>query len=240
MSSLYDSILLKTDKVDSKIALVFICTGLGYCQTFLQSAIDRAKKFFPSDILLFTDSQIQYDVERQVYLKHQGWPNVTLYRYHTMLMEQNWLYQYDYIFHFDVDMKLVQTITDEILSDGITVTMHPDFVNGGGATDTNPNSTAFLPENQIRQYVTGAFQGGESKSFLKMAETIAINIDKDRSNGVIARVYDESHLNRYVYDNPPSKILDVHYCSKYHKNSDLDFIQCMDECDGIKEKFRHQ
>jgi hypothetical protein len=239
MNSLYDNLLLPTDKVEAKIALVFICTGVGYCTTFLQSAIDGAKKFFPSDILLFTDSLVEYDVARQVYLKHQGWPAVTLYRYHTMLIEKNWLSQYEYIFHFDVDMKLVQSITDEILSDGITVTMHPDFVNGGGATDMNPASTAYLPCDQIRQYVTGAFQGGTSQEFLKMATKISWNIDIDSTHGVTARVLDESHLNRYVYDNPPAKILSTDYCCKYHKGTTA-YIECMDETDSIKEIFRHQ
>jgi hypothetical protein len=244
MDSLFDNILLPVESYafsgleNYKVALVFICTGKGYCDLFLDQAIERAKEFFPSDILVFTDSEKQYPIAKQVFKQHSGWPEVTLKRYHTIISEEEWLSQRDYIFHFDVDMKLMQKITDDILSDGITVTKHPDFENGGGATDQNPKSHACLSDKDIRQYVTGAFQGGTSKAFLSMAKTIALNIDDDARNGVIARVYDESHLNRYVYDNPPAKILSTDYCCKYHKGEGTAYIECMDEYDAAKEGFR--
>lgn len=197
-----------------KTALILFGTGEAYYSKFLQDAVDGAKKYFPADILLFTDSPINYGVTRQVHLQHQGWPNVTLLRYHTFLTEQSWLSQYNYTFYLDTDMRIVKPITNEILSEGITVTMHPYFSGPKqGSPDTNPLSTAYLPLECLRQYVMGSFQGGTTSAFLEMARIISKNVDTDAANGVTALWYDESHLNRFVYDHPPSKILTPAYAA---------------------------
>jgi hypothetical protein len=41
-----------------------------------------------------------------------------------------------------------------------------------------------------------------------MSESILENIQDDLARGVIAVWHDESHLNRYFYDNPPALVLD--------------------------------
>ena len=45
-----------------------------------------------------------------------------------------------------------------------------------------------------------------------MAEVIADRVNKDLENDVIALWHDESQMNRYLIDNPPSVSLTPTYC----------------------------
>jgi hypothetical protein len=193
-----------------KTALIFICTGEPYWQ-YLEPAIAGAKQFFPADILLFTDSPTQYPVAKQVFINQTEWPGPTLMRYHYFLGEREWLEQYEYIFYLDVDMKIVQPIGDEIFADGITVQEHVGYMGRPGTPETDPRSTACCTFPRV--YVHGAFQGGTTKAYLELCEVLKRNIDMDNANNFIAKWHDESHLNRYVFDHPPAKILSGVYCS---------------------------
>ena len=47
---------------------------------------------------------------------------------------------------------------------------------------------------------------------MEMAEVIADRVNKDLEKGVIALWHDESHMNRYLLDNPPTLALSPEYC----------------------------
>ena len=47
---------------------------------------------------------------------------------------------------------------------------------------------------------------------LKMSEVIADRVTKDLEKDVIALWHDESHMNRYMIDNPPTLSLTPSYC----------------------------
>jgi histo-blood group ABO system transferase len=145
-------------------------------------------------------------------IPHEGFPGATLHRYHTFLKVAPFLRTFDYLFYCDVDMLFVDKVGEEIFSDGITATLHPGFDGGIGTPERRPNSTAYIPPTAKNKYFCGGFNGGESEAFLQMAETTTHNIDLDARNGVTAIWHDESHLNRYLYDNPPAKILTPSYC----------------------------
>jgi hypothetical protein len=52
-----------------------------------------------------------------------------------------------------------------------------------------------------------------------MAKTIKENVDIDAKKNVIAKCHDESHLNRYLVNHVPGKILSPAYCySEYTRN----------------------
>jgi hypothetical protein len=203
-------------------ALILICTGEKY-QKFLQKSIEGGRRFFTENILLFTDCPIECDVAKQVQIEHKGWPDVSLMRYHTFLSQKEWLSQFKYILYVDADMKFCKSVGYEIFHNGITVAIHSGFVNWHGYPELNPYSTAYLPENKVKTYVSGAVQGGSTDEFLKMSEILSHNIDVDLANNYRAKWYDESHLNRYVADHPDIvKILP----SEYHLYEQSNSVIC--------------
>jgi histo-blood group ABO system transferase len=117
----------------------------------------------------------------------------------------------DYLFYCDADMLFVDSVGDEILGD-LVATIHPGFQGGRGTPETNPKSLAYVLPKENLIYYAGGFNGGTSKNFLKMSETIDKNIDVDMGNNFIAIWHDESHMNRYFIDNKPAITLDPSYC----------------------------
>jgi histo-blood group ABO system transferase len=94
-------------------------------------------------------------------------------------------------------------------------TQHPGFWFRGSnfyTYERRPESTAYIPYGQGKMYYAGGFNGGKVENFLKMAEVIVNNVNTDFDNGIIAEWHDESHLNRYLLDTPPTVELTPSYC----------------------------
>lgn len=158
------------------------------------------------------------------------WPMPTLLRYHTFLQQEEILSKYDYIFYCDVDMAFVDVVGDEILADGLTATMNPMYAlapNMYPPYEPNPNSTAYIkrpgqlvsePNSQseikarfMPQYYAGGFQGGKGDQFLQAMKVMRKNIDQDFNQNYIAIWNEESHWNKYLFENPPAKVLNQSY-----------------------------
>lgn len=56
-----------------------------------------------------------------------------------------------------------------------------------------------------RYYYSGFF-GGSSRHFLAMASEVAAGTEVDLTRGIVARVHDESHVNRCVPDGGKSRL----------------------------------
>lgn len=168
--------------------------------------------------LVFTDQDSLPFGDRTVKIASEPWPFPTLHRYHYFHSEREYLSQFDYCFYFDVDMLVNRTITDEILGKGLTACLHPvDTLELVHACDfdyeRNSLSTAAVGYEEGKYYYMGGFNGGTTSDFLEMCRVLHQRVDKDSENGIIAKWHDESHLNRYLIDNPPDVILGVPYCT---------------------------
>jgi len=194
-----------------RTALVLIATGEKY-RNYAKAFITNAREYFvPHDVVLFTDKPMENtEAKYAVPYTYQGYPQASYLRYHAFTSIQKILSRYDFIFYSDVDMRFVAPVGEEIFSEGITATEHPGYVGLAGTPETNVASTAYCP--QVRTYFCGGFNGGSTSAFLDMSLDIARDIDIDQSRGVQAIWVDESHLNRYLFDHPPSKILSPSYC----------------------------
>ena len=166
--------------------------------------------------LLFTEHDVETSDNIKVsQIDHEPWPMPTLKRYNYFIKEKEFISQFDYCYYFDVDMGIVSNVGDEVLSD-LVATMHPyqSFYPKEQRTyDRNPKSLAYVPAGDEGElYYAGGFNGGSTKKFLEMAEVLADRVTKDLDNGVIALWHDESQMNRYLIDNPPTKSLTPSYC----------------------------
>jgi len=198
-----------------KIGLLLISTGK--YSVFLEPLITSARKFFLKNhevtYFLFTDCD-KFENEQDVisiHKEHEAWPNPTLKRYETFHKNRDKLEHVDYLFYCDVDMLFVDEVGDEILSDRVA-TIHPGFLGGRGTPETRKESLAYIGPEEEMTYFAGGFNGGKTGLFLDMAKTLSENINKDLQNGIIALWHDESHMNRYFIDNPPTKALTSSYC----------------------------
>jgi histo-blood group ABO system transferase len=194
-------------------ALVIIATRPRYW-AFAEGLIASAKKFFvPHDVVIFTDRAERFDARHQITYEPLGYPAATLYRYHAVMSQRDLLMQYDNVFYGDADALFVDHVAeDDIFSDGITATVHSGYHvrNRWGSPESNPASAAYVAS--VRTYFCGGFNGGTSEAYLKMAEAIRNGVDSDKAKGIIAVWHDESHLNRYLYDNPPARVLSPSFC----------------------------
>lgn len=154
---------------------------------------------------------------------HKPWPWPTLTRHSAILQYHGLFAEFDYVFMVDADMRFVAPVGDEILSD-LVGTIHPGFWNKPRSQYTyenRPDSTACIAHQAGERYYAGGFQGGSSARYLAACKTIVDRVATDESNGITAVWHDESHWNRYLFENPPTLELDPGYC--YPEAWDLPF-----------------
>lgn len=213
----------------NKVAVVCICLNKPYWQ-YLPDMISSARKFFLKghqvDFIAWTDMPKETVLDAKIIPTESfEWPLPTLYRYHLFLREEELLKEYDYIYYVDADMKFVSRVGDEIFGD-LVGAQHPMYATRRDYVppyEPNEKSTAFIPrtgrvldENNKKRfeplYFAGGFQGGRADTFIKAMKKMKEMIDKDfMENNYIAVWNDESHWNRYCFENPPDVVLSPSY-----------------------------
>jgi hypothetical protein len=192
-------------------ALVLVATGKMYHE-YARPLIASAKKYFvPHEVCLFTESDSDFGVYK-VKCPQLGYPEATLKRYHLFLTQAATLAKFDYVFYVDVDALFVSSVREEIFGPDITVALHKGFNQHTWDffLEPNPESTAYMLH--AKEYYVGGFNGGASRAFLEMSRAIKDAVDEDARKGLMAKWHDESHLNRYLSEHPPSTVLSIDYC----------------------------
>jgi len=158
---------------------------------------------------LFESAEEYLDLPFKSYLLggREGWPDATLYRYHTIL-ERGW--EEDYLFLCDADMLFENDVGEEILGE-LVATQHPGYVTRKDLPyETRARSAARVLSGDT--YYAGGFVGGERETFLILCERIRDQINHDYDHEVMAVWHDESHLNRVLSIVKPSVTLSPSYC----------------------------
>lgn len=164
------------------------------------------KKFF-----IYTDKDLG-DYENVELFQQQklGWPFDTMMRFHFMTEIKEKLLQYDYIYFFNINMKVLKEINDEVIPQekndflvGADHPIHSGWENHRLPYERNVNSQFFIPVNQGSKYYQGCFNGGKSTVFIEMCEILKDKIDKDLSNNITPIWHDESALNWYFNKKKP-------------------------------------
>ena len=201
-----------------KICILNIATNkyINFVEQLLESVEENFLTDHEISALVFTNHEIEEvsDNVKISQIKHEPWPIPTLKRYHYFIKESEYISQFDYCFYMDVDMRIEDKVGNEILGN-LVATQHPGFWfkdNSQFSYERRANSTAYVPYGRGKMYYAGGFNGGKPENFLKMSKTIVDNIEKDFKNNIIAVWHDESHMNRYLIDNPPTIELTPSYC----------------------------
>lgn len=198
-----------------KVGLLIIATNKysQYVQPLVESAEDWFLLSHEVTYFVFTDQPAPPGVVR-IEQPHLPWPGPTLMRYHILLARSEQLERMDYLFYVDADMRFVGPVGDEILGERVA-TLHPGFYQARRRAftyETRPASRACVAPHEGHAYYAGGFGGGTSAAYLAMAHALRDAIDEDSRRGLTAVWHDESHLNRYLIDHPPTVTLSPAYC----------------------------
>ena len=195
-----------------KICVITIATGR-YIQ-FVENLLDKVDEFFLNgheiSCLLFTDNELDEvsDNVKVSKIEHKPWPEPALKKYNYIFSEKEYLKDFDYLYLFDADVDVVDTVGEEVLQDLVGV-LHPWKILEDKSVypyEKREQSTAFVSDDQHSKYYAAAFVGGKSENFLKMSEVISSRVEEDERNDIIAVWHDESHLNKYFNQNPPTNL----------------------------------
>jgi len=188
--------------------------------------IESGRRFFCKghDVtyFVFTDSSKVVEAADVVVVKqaNYGWPYVVLKRFHAYDDHANLFEKLDYIFSADADMVFVDPVGEEVLSD-LVATQHPAFLRQRGDYENKKISVAYVGPHEGKNYFTSSLFGGNKEEFLKMLKVLRKQVDMDLEKKFISRWHDQSYLNRYLIDHPPTRILNPSYC--YPEDWQLEF-----------------
>jgi hypothetical protein len=191
-----------------KIAILTVATG-GYKSLLIDLIKSINEKFltsFDKDIFVYSDEDIYSKNNKNIIfskINHEKWPLVSLKRYEYFIESQKSILTYDYVFYFDCDLQVVKNIENFDFHDLFAVSHPGRLVYGESMWDVEKNtmSTAYLDPNDIGHYVQGCFWGGKPKEIIKMVTQLKTNAQIDLDKNFIAIWFDESHLNKYFFDN---------------------------------------
>ena len=183
-----------------KICIITIATNR-YIQ-FVERLLDNIEEHFLNghDIqcLLFTDHEVETSDNVKVsQIGHKPWPEPALKKYNYINSESEYLKDFDYLYLFDADVGIVDTVGEEVLQDLVGV-LHPYKILENKEIypyEKHEQSTAHVADQDHDKYYAAAFVGGKSTNFLNMAKTIAERVEEDERNNIVAKWHDESHLS---------------------------------------------
>jgi hypothetical protein len=206
-----------------KIAFVTIATNKYI--SFAENLLDSLGQFafmdgnVKTDLFVFSNIPQIFDLKngrikaKGIMTTHVPFPLISLLRYHYYSGCQE-LQEYDYIFHIDCDMQLMDHVGREILGERVC-TLHPGFsqinLPENFPYDRNIGSNAYVKIGSGINYYQNCFQGGSSKEFLNMCSVLKNKCEEDLRKNYIALWHDESYMNRYMVTNPPTVILPPTY-----------------------------
>lgn len=119
----------------------------------------------------------------------------------------------DYIFCLDVDSKFHARWGSESLGRLVAV-IHPGYyeeTRDSFPYERRPASTAYIRMDEGDFYYGGAMLGGFVEDVYTLTKVCRKRFEEDAGNSIEAAWQEESHLNRYLLDNKPSKVLSPEY-----------------------------
>lgn len=184
--------------------------------------LPKHKKHF----FVFTDKEFEKKNNlTQIEQKKLGWPYDTMMRFHFINKIKNSILEYDYIYFFNINMKVIKEINEEVIPNeindyliGCNHPLHYNWPINNLPYERNSSLSCFINKNDGKIYYQGCFNGGRVHEFLKMSEILQKNIDLDLEKNLIPIWHDESQLNWYFKNKNP---LVLPYTYIYPENMSL-------------------
>ena len=221
---LFSPLLAEEPVARYKIGVCIMATGS--CEAQPCRLIESGRRFFclGHDVtyFVFTDGASLGAAKDVVKVRQSslGYPYDALKRIHVYDDHTELFEKMDYIFAIDADMVFVAPVGEEVLSD-LVAAQHPAFLRKRGDYENKKISTAYVGPHEGKHYFTCSLFGGAKNQFLKLLKVVRKQVDTDLAKNFISRWHDQSYLNRYFIDHPPTRILNPSYC--YPEDWQLEF-----------------
>ncbi|XP_074548495.1 globoside alpha-1,3-N-acetylgalactosaminyltransferase 1-like [Halichoeres trimaculatus] len=209
----------------SVVATVF---AVGKYVMFLKDFLETAEQHFfvgfRVHIYVFTDRpdempQVEMATNRAVTVRtvpsSNRWQTISARRMEFIqtLIEEKLQGSTDYIFCLDVDSKFHGHWGTESLS-GLVAVIHPGYYRDPRSKfpyERRAQSSAYIAVGEGDFYYCGGAFGGSLDEVYLLVKTCRLNFEADAAEGIEATWQEESHLNRYMWINKPSKVLSPEY-----------------------------
>ncbi|KAE8298820.1 Globoside alpha-1,3-N-acetylgalactosaminyltransferase 1 [Larimichthys crocea] len=195
-----------------------------FLKDFLETAEQHFFVGFRVHMYVFTDQpdsvpQIKMSADRQLTVlpvpSSKRWQEISARRLELIqkLIEEKLRNNSDYIFCLDVDSKVHGRWGAESLG-GLIAVIHPGYYRDNRKKfpyERRPESRAYIATGEGDFYYCGGAFGGLLQEVHQLAKICCANFEADAKEGTEAAWQEESHLNRYMWINKPSKVLSPEY-----------------------------
>ncbi|XP_053855871.1 histo-blood group ABO system transferase 2-like [Vidua macroura] len=195
---------------------------------FIEGFMSSANKYFlaghPVNFYLFTDnpekiSHLQMAPENHLVVipvqNDPRWQHISRTRMDIIssYIQSQFQHEVDYLYFMDIDVQLLAHIGVEII-DALVATISswqvtPQHENN--ASEAHPESQSAIPEGQGEFYYTASFYGGSVPEVYKLTRACSAGLMEDTENGMEAPWHHERHLNRYLLQHRPTRLLSPEY-----------------------------
>lgn len=224
----FDSGLLDSIYRPKNITIAVTVFAVGKYIMFLRNFLETAEQHFfvgfRVHVYVFTDQpnkvpQVKMAAGRQLTVlsvpSSNRWQEISARRMELIqtLIEKKLQIQTDYIFCLDVDSKFHGHWGTESLG-GLVAVIHPGYYRDERSRfpyERRPASRAYVAPGEGDFYYCGGAFGGLLQEVHLLAKTCRHNFEADAMVGIEASWQEESHLNRYMWINKPSKVLSPEY-----------------------------
>ncbi|NWS07392.1 BGAT1 transferase, partial [Motacilla alba] len=194
---------------------------------FIEGFVSSANKYFlaghPVNFYLFTDNpekipHLQMAPENHLFVitvqNHPRWQDISWSHMDIIssYIQRQFQHEVDYLYCMDINVQFLAHVGVEII-DALVATISSWQVTPqqDKASETHPESQSAFPEVQGDFYYTASFYGGSVSEVYKLTRACSAGLVEDRENGIEAPCHHESHLNRYLLQHRPTRLLSPEY-----------------------------
>ncbi|XP_037647361.1 globoside alpha-1,3-N-acetylgalactosaminyltransferase 1-like isoform X1 [Sebastes umbrosus] len=239
----FNPVLLDSIYKPKNITVAATVFAVGKYIMFLKDFLETAEKHFfvgfKVHIYVFTDRptevpQVKMAAGRQMTVRSvpssNRWQEISARRMELIqTLTEDLRNHTDYIFCLDVDSRFHGRWGTESLG-ALVAVVHPGYYRDDRSRfpyERRTVSRAYVGPGEGDFYYCGGAFGGLLQEVHLLAKTCRSNFEADAREGIEAAWQEESHLNRYMWINKPSKVLSPEYLWQDFKprNGELHIIR---------------